>query len=216
MKCKFLVTAISSRRHERRSSIWIGGKRPSWVEDPEDIKSALRRGSIFQPENSSKADDDDTIYPELEFNQVKPKIAPKTSVARSIRKGSEASIATGIQEEPSRKASSLKKPRKKPLGSLAEMSEISEDKISEINESNDVFKQANAAWDSPENNGLNNPAFFPAETTSPFVFLPTQKPTQEVTQVESEMIPDNGEKKTKRKPKKPPKVPKRESPPDSG
>ena len=92
------------------------------------------------------------------------------------------------------------------------MSEIGEDKISEINESKDVFEQANDAWDSPENNGLNNPAFFPAETASPFVFLPTQKPTQE----ESEIIPDDGEKKKKRKPKKPPKVPKRESPPDSG
>ena len=96
------------------------------------------------------------------------------------------------------------------------MSEIGEDKISEIKESNDVFEQANAAWDSPENNGLNNPAFFPAETASPLVFLPTQKPTQEVTQVASEIILDDGEKKKKRKPKKPPKVPKRESPPDSG
>lgn len=207
-----LVTAISSRRQERRSSIWIGGKRPSWVEDPEEIKSALRRGSIFQTANS-QPDNDDTIYPEMEFNQVKPKVQPKTSVARSIRKGSEASIAAGIQEEPSRKPSSLKKPRKQPLGSLSEMSEINEEK----NNSTDVFQQANAAWGSSENmqSGMNNPAFFPAETAEPFVFQPTPKPAD--TPVEL-VLEDGGnsEKKKKRKPKKPPKVPKRQSPPDSG
>lgn len=207
------MTAISSRRQERRSSIWIGGKRPSWVEDPEEIKSALRRGSIFQSANS-QPENDDTIYPELEFNQVKPKLQPKTSVARSIRKGSEASIAAGIQEEPSRKPSSLKKPRKQPLGSLSEMSEINEEKI---NESNDVFQQANAAWGPSENvePGMNNPAFFPAETTAPFVFPTTQKSID--TPVELELDGSgNSEKKKKRKPKKPPKVPKRQSPPDSG
>ena len=90
------------------------------------------------------------------------------------------------------------------------MSEINEEKI---NESNDVFQQASAACGQSENvePGMNNPAFFPAETTSPFVFPPTQKP------VELELDGSgNSEKKKKRKPKKPPKVPKRQSPPDSG
>ena len=91
------------------------------------------------------------------------------------------------------------------------MSEISEDK--DINESTDVFKQATAAWGSSSDTGMDNPAFFPAETTSPFVFPPTQ--SQNITQVASE-VPVDGEKKKKRKPKKPPKVPKRQSPPDSG
>ena len=85
------------------------------------------------------------------------------------------------------------------------MSEINED------EPNDVFQQANAAWGSSENGGMDNPAFFPAETTAPFVFPPTQKPDD--TPVES--VSSDSVKK-KRKPKKPPKVPKRQSPPDSG
>ena len=89
------------------------------------------------------------------------------------------------------------------------MSEISEDK--DINESTDVFKQATAAWGSSSDTGMDNPAFFPAETSSPFVFPPTQSQTQVASEV-----PVDGEKKKKRKPKKPPKVPKRQSPPDSG